>query len=91
MEGGQVQLKKARIMLIGDGEVGKTSLKKCICGYYPNLNDEKPKLPDVADRTVGIDVDEFIPKGQDYNDWTLNFWDFGILFQIFIIYYYYLF
>ena len=77
LEGETIELKRARIVLIGDGEVGKTSFKICVSQYYPTISNITPKLPEKEERTIGIDVDEFKPREEGFEDFTLSFWDFG--------------
>ena len=73
----KVQLREAKMILIGNGEVGKTSIRL-------RLIDEKAKLPEKKDRTPGLEVEPYFIKNlspqmhsSELIDFKLNIWDFG--------------
>ncbi|MEZ4827060.1 MAG: COR domain-containing protein [Bacteroidia bacterium] len=69
---------EAKMILVGNGEVGKTSIRL-------KLIDEKAELPKKGDRTPGIEIDRYIvesistaiTKLETPIDFQLNIWDFG--------------
>lgn len=63
-------LYEAKLLLIGDGGVGKTSLMRRL------YQTDKP-LPNEKDSTKGIDIHPHIFKLQSNRDFRLNVWDFG--------------
>ncbi|MFA8298732.1 MAG: COR domain-containing protein [Hyphomicrobiales bacterium] len=64
-EQGHSKLLEAKILIIGDARVGKTTL-------YRKLKDVNSKLPLEEDSTKGIDI-----HTMDFNDIKANIWDFG--------------
>ena len=74
----KIRLQEAKMILIGNGEVGKTSIRL-------RLIDEKADLPDKKDRTQGLDVESYFIKNlsspnlhsSEAIDFKLNIWDFG--------------
>ncbi len=73
----KVQLHEAKMILIGNGEVGKTSIRL-------KLNDENAPLPAKSDRTPGLAVEPhkvMLSKNLTHLEkdieFTLNIWDFG--------------
>ena len=65
---------EAKLLIIGDGEAGKTSFKR-------KIKDTKSKMPEDRDTTRGIDVDTWTfpchdEQGKDVN-FRVNLWDFG--------------
>lgn len=65
-------LYEAKLILVGEGEVGKTSLSKTITNPYYELDRE--------DRTEGIDIIDWklsIDKFENTNYINLHVWDFG--------------
>jgi small GTP-binding protein len=73
-----VYLHQAKMVLVGNGEVGKTSIRI-------KLIDEDAPLPEAKDRTPGLDivtytVEQLSPSLTTLNqpiDFELNIWDFG--------------
>ena len=65
-----VALRELRLMLIGDGEVGKTSLSKA---FADGRADRIPK----EQRTVGIDLSELLFPAEDGADVTCQVCDFA--------------
>jgi len=78
-ESEKVILREAKILVIGDGKVGKTSLvwsiRDCKSARldYLNLFAAKPQLPRPADRTIGIDIYDLSPL--EDKEVELHFWD----------------
>ncbi len=74
----RVHLHQAKMVLVGNGEVGKTSLQR-------RLIDPKAPLTTKEERTPGLEVRDFWlkniePKETDLDapiDFLLNIWDFG--------------
>jgi small GTP-binding protein len=58
---------EAKLLLVGAGEVGKTSLIKRI------LYDTFAQI----DMTHGIEINKWLFKTDNQNDFTVNIWDFG--------------
>lgn len=67
---GTEQIFEAKLLLVGEGGAGKTSLYRRLC--HPGL-----PLPGVDDTTRGIDIHEYHFKTPDGKDFRLNVWDFG--------------
>jgi len=67
---GEIQVKEAKLLLTGSGEVGKTSLRY-------RLNDRAKELPKKEERTKQVDVEKyhFITNSQE--NFTAYIWDFG--------------
>jgi internalin A len=65
----EVNLYEAKIVLVGEGGMGKTTLR---C----KLNDWKAKMPTKNDRTRGIDVTPH-PFAHNGNNYIGYVWDFG--------------
>jgi GTPase SAR1 family protein/predicted transcriptional regulator YdeE len=74
-------LHEAKMILIGNGEVGKTSIRL-------KLIDKQAKLPEIHERTQGLDIDfvntysvkNILPEVsqlQEPIDFQLHIWDFG--------------
>jgi len=66
---GKTQVKEAKLLLTGSGEVGKTSLRYRII-------DKKKALPKKEARTKQIDVDKYHFDTSE-GDFTAHIWDFG--------------
>ncbi|MDZ8027024.1 MAG: COR domain-containing protein [Nostoc sp. DedQUE11] len=63
-------LYEAKLLIVGEGEAGKTSLAK-------KINDETYQLQPGEKSTAGIDIIQWkftLPSGQDFR---VNIWDFG--------------
>jgi len=60
-------LNEAKILVVGEGEVGKTSLVKCLCGERVNENEKA---------TLGVNIKkwEFEKNSEKIR---INIWDFG--------------
>ncbi len=73
----EVQLFEAKVLLLGEGKTGKTSLRI-------KLEDEKMPLPSDEDRTRGVDIYHHrFPV--DTDTFNCHIWDFGgqdILYQV---------
>lgn len=78
MKGERAYLHQAKMILIGNGEVGKSSIRI-------KLLDKKKPLPKKEDRTQGLDIETYTIKdlppavtGLDKKiDFDLSIWDFG--------------
>ncbi|MBX7044493.1 MAG: leucine-rich repeat domain-containing protein [Ignavibacteria bacterium] len=62
-------IREAKLILVGEGGAGKTSLKN-------RLLDPKSTLPEGIDRTRGITVDDWQISGDKSKD-LIHIWDFG--------------
>ncbi len=76
----QVELLEAKVLLLGEGNTGKTSLRL-------KLENEKNPLPGEADRTRGIDIyhHKFPIKDKTDKAFISHIWDFGgqdVLYQV---------
>ncbi|MGH1388489.1 COR domain-containing protein, partial [Kordia sp.] len=73
----EVQLLEAKVLLLGEGKTGKTSLRI-------KIEDENKGLPEEEDRTRGIDIYNY--KFPTQNDtFMCHIWDFGgqdVLYQV---------
>lgn len=67
LEGGVESLNEVKVLLVGEGGAGKTSLVKRLVGE---------KFDDYETQTHGINVRKWKVKQQDRNI-KVNFWDFG--------------
>ncbi len=65
-----IQVKEAKLLLTGSGEVGKTSLRY-------RLNDRSRPLPKQDERTRQVDVDPYRFPLQPEGEFTAQVWDFG--------------
>jgi len=64
-------LLEAKLLILGDGGVGKTTLVR-------KLLDKSASLPSEADSTLGIDISSYYFTESKYNKPVrLNIWDFG--------------
>ncbi|OJJ23309.1 hypothetical protein BKI52_02825 [marine bacterium AO1-C] len=69
-------LHQAKMLLIGNGKVGKTSIRR-------KLLDKEASLPKDEERTPGLEIEPYIVKGLKVDeletpiDFELNIWDFG--------------
>ena len=78
LTGTREYLHQAKMILIGNGEVGKTSIRL-------KLRDSNATLPDQADRTQGLDIETLVIEGvppeltgiESNIDFKLSIWDFG--------------
>ena len=69
-EAGSTALYEAKLILIGEGGAGKTSLAK-------KIENEQYKLQDDEESTEGIDVIRWDFPLPDGNTFRVNIWDFG--------------
>lgn len=76
-----MRIKDIKVMLLGAGAVGKTSLVQRLCLVNPD--DDNITL-DLVETTHGINLDYSLnirsvwdETNQQYTDFTLHFWDFG--------------
>ena len=64
------KLMEAKLLIVGQGGAGKTSLKK-------KLHDANAEMPAKGDSTRGIIVSQLDCKTNSGEDFRLNIWDFG--------------
>ncbi len=69
-EKGAQKLMEAKLLIVGQGGAGKTSLKK-------KLHDVNAEMPEKGDSTRGIVVSQLDCKTNNGEDFRLNIWDFG--------------
>ncbi len=69
-EKGAQKLMEAKLLIVGQGGAGKTSLKR-------KLHNVNEKMPEPEDTTRGIDVTQLDCKTNSGEDFRLNIWDFG--------------
>lgn len=69
-EQGTARLFEAKLLLIGEGGAGKTSLAT-------KLKDKDGKLPEEKDSTKGVAIQQLHFKGNNDQDFCINVWDFG--------------
>jgi len=67
---GTVKLREAKMLIVGEGGAGKTSLLRRL------YQKEKP-LPEENESTKGIEIHRHDFKMTDGSDFRLNVWDFG--------------
>ena len=67
---GSARLYEAKMLIVGDARVGKTTLLR-------KLQDVKAKLPPEEETTRGIDITGLKFKTTEDNDFTIHAWDFG--------------
>ncbi|MDX1940566.1 MAG: COR domain-containing protein [Saprospiraceae bacterium] len=67
---GAQKLMEAKLLIVGQGGAGKTSLKR-------KLHDVNSEMPEQEDTTRGIDVTQLDCKTNSDEDFRLNIWDFG--------------
>ncbi|MGQ8338578.1 COR domain-containing protein [Sunxiuqinia sp. A32] len=66
-----IRLNEAKLLIVGEGGVGKTSLMKCLTDDNFLFNHNK------INSTEGIDIGRINLGGDDSNSFHLNIWDFG--------------
>ena len=66
---GTIQLNEARLLIVGQGGAGKTTLRK-------KLMDKQAVLPEAKDTTRGIEI-EVLSFPNKESDFGLHIWDFG--------------
>ena len=66
---GEVLCKRTKLMLVGLGEAGKTSLLNAL--MKPNRSNKRPKITD------GIDIKEWIVDLEDKSQLAYSMWDFA--------------
>ncbi|MCB0577656.1 MAG: hypothetical protein KDC61_24055, partial [Saprospiraceae bacterium] len=67
---GTIKLMEARLLLVGQGASGKTTLRR-------KLLDVDADMPEKGDTTRGIEVEPLEFKTPEGDDFTLQIWDFG--------------
>jgi internalin A len=67
---GTIQLNEARLLIVGQGGAGKTTLRK-------KLMDKGAAMPEAADTTRGIEIEVLNFKNTEGGDFGLHIWDFG--------------
>ncbi|MCB0528517.1 MAG: hypothetical protein KDC65_08590 [Saprospiraceae bacterium] len=67
---GTIKLMEARLLLVGQGASGKTTLRR-------KLLDANAEMPEKGDTTRGIEVEPLEFKTPEGDDFTLQIWDFG--------------
>jgi Leucine-rich repeat (LRR) protein len=65
-----IKLYEAKMLIIGEGGVGKTSLLR-------KFISEGNKLPEEKETTKGIDIQEYYFQTAANQDFRINMWDFG--------------
>jgi small GTP-binding protein len=65
-----VELQEAKLLIVGEGGVGKTSLLR-------KLINENDDLPEEEETTKGIDIQEYHFETAGKKDFRINLWDFG--------------
>ncbi|MFK8005820.1 MAG: COR domain-containing protein, partial [Saprospiraceae bacterium] len=70
LEKGEVPLYECKLLIIGEGGAGKTSLAR-------KLDNENNSLPAENESTKGIDILHYDFKMADENNFRINIWDFG--------------
>jgi internalin A len=63
----RVTINEVKVLLLGDGGAGKTSLVKSVCGEEPDL--KEPMTP-------GINIKPWVTRSRE-EPVKVNFWDFG--------------
>lgn len=66
--GDEITLNEAKLLVIGQGDVGKTFLMKRLVHDKVNLEEES---------TEGIEIDKWLIDTLENNHFRINFWDFG--------------
>ena len=69
---GQQPLNEAKVILVGQGTVGKTSLVKRLCDQ--GFNEAEGKTDGIAISNLNLKLD---PNTEEERDVRLNIWDFG--------------
>lgn len=64
------RLYEAKVLLVGEGNVGKTTLRK-------KLENTEAEMPPAFERTPGIDISRIPFQHTEKNNFFLNVWDFG--------------
>jgi len=67
---GTHKLMESRLLIVGQGGAGKTSLKR-------KLKNVAEAMPEPGDTTRGIEIETLSLKTTQGEDFTLNVWDFG--------------
>jgi Leucine-rich repeat (LRR) protein len=67
---GKKKVNEARLLLVGQGASGKTTLKD-------KLKDSNATMPEHDATTLGIDIERIICKNREGDDFTVQVWDFG--------------
>ena len=69
-KGNNTKLHEAKLLILGDGGVGKTTL-------FRKLQNINVKMPEEGESTKGIDIHKLSFKITDDENFTINLWDFG--------------
>ena len=67
---GKKKVNEARLLLVGQGQSGKTTLKD-------KLKNSNASIPKHDATTLGIDIERIICKNTEGDDFTVQVWDFG--------------
>jgi internalin A len=67
---GKQKVNEARLLLVGQGESGKTTLKE-------KLRDRNAAMPESDATTLGIDIETLKCQNTEGDDFTVQVWDFG--------------
>jgi internalin A len=67
---GKQKVNEARILLVGQGESGKTTLKE-------KLRDRNAAMPESDATTLGINIETLKCQNTEGDDFTVQVWDFG--------------
>jgi internalin A len=67
---GKQKVNEARLLLVGQGESGKTTLKE-------KLRDRNAVMPESDATTKGIDIETLKCQNTEGDDFTVQVWDFG--------------
>ncbi|MEL7120326.1 MAG: COR domain-containing protein, partial [Bacteroidota bacterium] len=69
-EQGKAELYEAKLLIVGEGRVGKTTLAR-------KLINTQAKMPKEKETTKGIDIQQKAFNTPTDKDFTINIWDFG--------------
>jgi len=67
---GSRKINEARLLLLGQGGTGKTSLKE-------KMRDKNAPLPEPDETTRGINIESIVFQNEEQDDFIVHVWDFG--------------